>query len=306
MDEQSVYRSLRETALCLRPPVSGRMISLIQVANDHSIDVNLVFGREFDRARDLARCELGMRPAISLYRQAAAGAVACLSPSDEAALTTRERFSVAHELGHCLAYLMYEFRPLGRGEDSQRYWRQERAMDEFAGALLVPPWLVEQWVEESSGISSTCVFRLGRWAADSAVSSEVVAKALCRAVPDIGFLKVAEAKRLRDGARLFVVLYSSTGERVRLPNQHSHLKNEDFLARIVGRTGAQTIHGYEVGANQLGQVEVAWIAGRTSVSSRRREFRSTIRLSGASYWICLMNQSRTANAKQRNLLFSAS
>ena len=306
MNDQGVYRSLRRTALALRPPSSGRMISLIRVANEHSIDVNLVLGRDLDRIRDLARCQLGRRPAISLYRRARASAVATLDPSDEGTLTTRERFSVAHELGHCFAYLTYDFKPLTRDDDSARYWRQERAMDEFASALLVPPWLADQWLRESSGIGARRVFRLGRWAKESGVSSEVAARALCGAVPGLGFLKAAEAMRVKDGTRLFVVLHSSQGEGIGLPNQHAHVDDQELLAMVVGKTGTETMQACEIGGHQLGSVQVAWRTGRTSIDSRRKEFRSTIQLSGVVYWICLMDHPECDNARQPDLLSSVS
>ena len=302
MDERRIYRSLRQTALSLRPPASDRSISLIRIANDHAIDVHLVLGRNFDRTRHLARCELGSKPIISLYRRGQAEAVAPLSPNDEAALTTRERFSVAHELGHCLAYLVYEFRPLTRRDDPQRYWEQERAMDEFAGTLLVPPWLTEQWLHETSQMDATCVFRLRSWAGDSSVSSEVVTRALCRSAPELGFLKVAEAKRLKDGAPLFVVLHSAAGRNIQLPNQHSHVESEVLLTTVVGKTGVDRIQAEEISSRRTGQVQIAWIASRTSINSRRREFRSTIHLSGISYWICVMDLPEPHGVKQPELL----
>lgn len=302
MDEERVYRLLKQAALSLRPPVSECSFSLIQIANDHSIEVNLVFGRNFDRTRDLARCDLGNRPVIYVYRQASADSVAALRPRDETSLTARERFSVAHELGHCLAYLRYDFQPLSRRDDRQRYWQQERAMDEFAATLLAPPWLVERWLHETNRIDATCVFRLPHWAQQGAVSYEVVAKALCRAVPALGFLMVAEATRLRDKARIFAVLHSSAGKDMRLPNQHSHLDDECFLSRVVDRTGADAIHGCQLGAYRLPHVQIAWMAGSAPIRSRRKEFGSTVVLSGISYWICLMGLPEQYSANQNDLL----
>ena len=249
MDEESVYRLLGQAALSLRPPASARSVSLIQLANEHSIEVKLFFGPNFDQTRDLASCVLGNRSVISLYRRAPADSVAALRPSDEAALTPRERFSVAHELGHCMAYQMYGFRPLSRRDDGKRYWRQERAMDGFASTLLAPPWLVERWLSETTRVDATCVFRLRQWAQQGAISNEVVAKALCRAESAFGFLKVAEATRVRDDARIFVVLNSCAGIDLRLPNQHSHLGDKALLSRVAGGSGVDAIHGCQLGAN---------------------------------------------------------
>ena len=304
MDEQCVYRSLKQTALSLRPPSSEQAISLIRIANDYSIHVNFVFGKSFDPSRYLASCELSNSPVISLYRRASADSIASLGPNDEGTLTARERFSVAHELGHCVAYLTHGFRPLTRHDDRHRYWEQERAMDDFAGTLLVPPWLAGRWLGETARPDATSVFRIRKWARSCAVSNEVVAKALCRAVPELGFLKVADAVRLKDSARLFVVLHSSAGRSLQLPNQHSHLDNADFVGLIAGRTGVDTIHRCDVGNRRLGHVQIAWFASRGSISSRRREFGSTVRLSGISYWICLAHMAEPRDPRQDGLLLS--
>lgn len=85
------------------------------------------------------------------------------------------------------------------------------------------------------------------------------------------------------------VLHSSSGKDMRLPNRHSHLDNECFLSRVVHRTGVD-----------------AWMAGSAPIRSRRKEFGSTVLLSGISYWICLMNLPEQISANQNDLLSSVS
>lgn len=303
MQDDAVYRLLQETALSLRPTDSDERVSLIELANGLSIDVNLLFRPKLDRHRYLATCELGRSPVVWLYRQGCSEAVVSLRPSDESALTPRERFSVAHELGHCLVYLKHDFQPVQETADRGRYWRQERAMDDFAGTLLVPPWLVVRWLDEIPCVDATCLFYIGRWGRRCAVSNKVVVRALCRALPDIGFLKVADATRVKDSARVFIVQDSCSGANICLPNQHSHLDDDRFLATFKKPAGVVSVHTCRIGEHDFARAQIAWTGTKLMTSSRRREFVSNVRLSDASYWICLMRLFWSDENKQGSLAF---
>lgn len=304
MRDEEVYSSLQQTALSLRSAGSAPQVSLIEIANEHSIDVNLLFLPKLNQRRYHASAELGKTPIIWLYRQGTSESVASLTPSDERALSGRERFSLAHELGHCFAYLAHNFHPILKATDRRRYWSQERAMDDFAGTLLVPPWLVGQWLREMPTVDATCVFRIGSWARQCRVSNEVIVRAVCKTLANIGFLKVTDATYRRSNARVFVVRVSCSGADIRLPNQHAHVHNEDFLNRFTTSTGVLTVRTCRIGKHNFNDVQVAWSGTNSSINSRRREFVSTLQLSDTSYWICVKQGFQVHDDRQGSLPFS--
>jgi hypothetical protein len=58
----------------------------------------------------------------------------------------RERFTLAHEIGHYCALRRFNLRPRSRSE----YWRLEQACDDFAGRLLVGDDDVDRFTEDVS------------------------------------------------------------------------------------------------------------------------------------------------------------
>ncbi|WP_437760930.1 ImmA/IrrE family metallo-endopeptidase [Sorangium sp. So ce1389] len=55
-------------------------------------------------------------------------------------LTSRERFTVAHELAHCFVETQFGFKPTSNAE----YWRLEEICNGFAAALLAPRRVVDE------------------------------------------------------------------------------------------------------------------------------------------------------------------
>ena len=278
---------LQQRASELRPTGGHLPARLIQIANDLGIHVKLVL-RPLDRdAPYHARCELQERPPqILIYRNSATAAVAPVSPADEHLLSSRERFSVAHELGHCIAYLSCGLKPVAERDDRREYWDQERAMNEFASALLVPPWLSSRWKSQLSNFDATCLFRIRDWANDSRTSPEVVVTALARDTQGIGFLKVAEAVRVQADTRVLVVFHSCSGSNVALPNLYTHIDDVDFVNSVKGGGGVILSSRCRLGSIELIDVQIAWCTAMGKAQSRRREFRKAVRLSGILYWIC--------------------
>src|SRR5438874_11567356 len=86
-------------------------------------------------------------PKITLYRRGMVNGEREVTASDENLLTVRERFSVAHELGHLIALTHLRVEPRS---DKRGYWEQERAINSFAGCLLAPDWLVREWLDSAS------------------------------------------------------------------------------------------------------------------------------------------------------------
>lgn len=299
---QKVSGFLQEKARDLRPPGRHLPARLIRIANDLGVSVSLVLRPLRPHGTYHARCQLQKQPPqILIYRNSDTAAVAPVTPASEHILTPRERFSVAHELGHCIAYQSHGMHPVAERDDAREYWRHERVMNEFASALLVPHWICSEWKSQLRTVDATCLFRVRRWANDCRVSHEVVVNALTRDTEDIGFLKVAEATRMSSNRRLLVVFHSCSGSNIALPNLYSHLDDVDFVDTINGRSGVQLLHRCRFGPTKLDHAQVAWITAIGSAQSRRREFRTSVRLTGALYWICLYNRNTPYDSGQNYL-----
>jgi len=176
-------------------------------------------------------------------------------------LTPRERFSVAHELGHWVAYSRLKIKPEAKGE---RYWEHERAVNAFAASLLVPDWLVTRWLDEVPEGMPVCPFALRKWASlQCRCSEEVVAKALVKCGSSIGFLKLLPTTRKKDGTRVLRVLCSAAGSKVRLPSEHAHIENPDFQKLLDSRSvGEAQLKEVQLGRCNLQNLRIAWRRGR--------------------------------------------
>jgi hypothetical protein len=97
----------------------------------------------------------------------------------------RERFTLAHEIGHYCALRRFNLRPRSRSE----YWKLEQACDEFAGYLLVGEDDVETVVMNWS--SPADVMRaIGRLREACDVSTPVAARRLSETIRGMSFCDV--------------------------------------------------------------------------------------------------------------------
>ena len=159
-------------------------------------------------------------------------------------------------------------------------------MNDFAMTLLVPDWLRKFWLETVSSEEPVSPSSLTTWGMNHCrVSPEVIANALARSEPSVGFLKAAEAVRSNDGKRIFVVFHSSYGKELQLPNLHAFVDDETFVGSIAGTTGTRSIDDCFGGASKFKPLKVSWQKSRVSTDRQRQEFRSALTLSGTAYWI---------------------
>lgn len=260
-------------------PVGSAPISMVQVANNLGTIVSLRLHTTL--SRPAAQIDMRQRPAkIVLYRQGKVDGEREIRPQEESLLTPRERFSVAHELGHWIL-----FRQLGVGPqfDKRKYWYQEHVINDFAGYLLAPDWLVMQWLSRIPEGTVIPPFALKHWASsDCGASEEVVAKRLVRQRDSIGFLRVLPIRRKRDGADVLQVICSAAGESLRLPHERSYVETSE-LWRLVreSKVGSATQSKLQLGrckpqdlqlawrrGNQIGTDETIWISLALASSSR--------------------------------------
>ena len=75
---------------------------------------------------------------------------------------TRQRYTLAHELGHYLLRHVSKFHldlggdlsPNASGEHPDYNWRAERAANEFAASLLMPATIIRRAAAETTNIST--------------------------------------------------------------------------------------------------------------------------------------------------------
>jgi hypothetical protein len=170
------------------------------------------------------------RVSIFLYRTGTQPGSRRLAPEDEARLTVRERFSIAHELSHWVSFARGGHAPiaLGQNTDDRAYRADEALCDDFANRLLVPDWLVDGWLDPIPAGAGIPPAQLRRMAASVRVSIEVVAHAIVRRRSGLGFMKVSkmpERGEIAGAAPLFLVEFAIAAIGVRVPRRRDHIRD---------------------------------------------------------------------------------
>ncbi len=116
-------------------------------------------------------------------------------------LTPKERFSIAHEIGHIIVW-----RQLGHAPSKADYWQHEKHANQFASALLLPRNIIRHVVQSWTIRSVLMPGKLGQL-------SEVSWDAAARAVADLPqpgchFLRLRQREGLAVG--LSYIVESST------------------------------------------------------------------------------------------------
>jgi hypothetical protein len=286
--------ALRRVAVELRPVSQSAFISLAKISNDLGIDVELNIYTD-GRVREAQSEVATSQPKIIVYRRGNANGVLPVTPKTEHLLSPRERFSVAHELGHVLAYKHFNVRPVLKQKNSREYYTQESCMDEFATVLLVPDWLARRWLGDAPKLEAISLRSVENWASKyCGVSRAVIARGLARVDPHIGFMKLGEGTRIAGGDRLFIVYDSVRGASLSLPRQHSFIDDQLVMSKIIKSSGSCTIHAAHLGEATSGNLSVAWRASRVSTANNRKEFSSTVKLSGHGYWLSIRSRANEA------------
>jgi hypothetical protein len=154
-------------------------------------------------------------------------------------------------------------------------------MNEFARALLIPDWLARYWIRSIPSDEPVPPGCLVAWGVKKCVvSMEVVANSLARIDPNIGFLYVGSAVKLRDRNPLFLVLLSAYGANLNLPNRESYIDHEDFIEKVDSSAGRKVIEGWQLGRAICSKMIVAWERRH----GRAKKYKA-VQLSGESYWL---------------------
>src|ERR1700688_1545418 len=241
-------------------PKGRKFASVIEIASSLGAVVSL----RVHTTAGSPSAELDFRhrpPKINLYRRGKADGEREVLASDENLLTARERFSVAHELGHWIALTHLSVEPRS---DKRGYWEQERVINLFAGSLLAPDWLVEEWLEGVSRSEPISPFSLKAWAGTQCrTSEEVVAKRIVQHRSSVGFLRVVPARRRRDGARVLKVLCSAAGEELMLPFERSYIYESQLFGLVEkNRVGSASVSDLPLGRCAPQNLRVSWRRGK--------------------------------------------
>jgi hypothetical protein len=241
--QRDLKSELSSVATSLRP-LGKPFVSVLELANDLGTAVSLRLQNA--RKSNTAQIDLLTNPAkIVVHRYSKVEGERDLKRQDEGLLNSRERFSVAHELGHWVLYDRFQIGPESEGRP---YWEQEEVINAFAGQLLVPDWLAKSWVETIPRHLPIPPFALRSWAEKCRVSEEVAAKALARQKNLIGFLRLVSTRRKRDQAPVLQVLSCAKGDALELPSERSHIENASLFEMLTSST---------VGSGWMEQVSLA-------------------------------------------------
>lgn len=121
-----------------------------------------------------------------------------------ASLSPRERFTIAHELGHFFIQRRFGVRPGSEGE----YWRIEGLCNRFAGRLLLPPSVVADALSPSPNSSARLLWMARRLSGRHSVSFQVAGNEIVSYFNDASFFEIRD--RPEDG-RLGRVVWCAEG-----------------------------------------------------------------------------------------------
>jgi len=239
-------------------PVGGPFVSVLEIAHRLGIVVSIrvhTTGGSPDAQIDFRH----QPPQILLYRSGSVEGHHEVQAYEESILTSRERFSVAHELGHWFAV---SHLGVSTQLDKKAYWEHERAVNEFAGRLLAPDWLVRSWLRDTPEGVPIHPFALRFWATSACrTSEEVIAKAIVRHRSSIGFLKLLPATN-KNASNVLLVLSSAAGKGLLLPKERSHL-DSPVLYRFLSdsKVGSTSLQGIRLGRCEAQDLQMAWRRG---------------------------------------------
>lgn len=256
MESLSLRSRLEQAANDLRPSERCRRISVLGIAQQLNARVCVRFEKE--RQQGSALVDLASRPPIIyLIRRGTVQGKRYIEIHEESVLTPRERFSVAHELGHLIAFTKFQIRPAEKVSD---YWVQEECMHNFAATLLAPDWLLDGWLDSIAVEALVPPFALRRWAnVEAGLSEEVVATQLCKRRAGIGFVKVAATARKKDRAPVLRVLFSASARDLGLPKRHAHIADNQLIrALATGDVGRAHLRQSSLDQSRIQDLQVAW------------------------------------------------
>jgi Zn-dependent peptidase ImmA (M78 family) len=236
-------------------PGGTPFVSVVELAKKLGTTVSLRL--QGSRSANTAQIDLWTTPArIVLHRFSKVEGEREIVANEETLLTSRERFSIAHELGHWVLFTRFQ---IGPQSHSRLYWEQEEAVNAFAGQLLIPDWLSTSWLQEVPEAMPVPPFSIRFWAEQCRVSEEVVARALVAKRESVGFLRLYPTRRKRDGAPVLQVLSCASGSAVELPSVRSFIADTVLYELLqANRVGSRWFSSLGLGRCKPQDLGLSW------------------------------------------------
>jgi Zn-dependent peptidase ImmA (M78 family) len=178
MDTAAIHETLNKALSKLHPSGSWPV-------NVHGILSRLGVGLRFEDAQGKtpSHLQLGHTPTIIIYRQTPAPF-----------LSTKERFSIAHELAHWIVWRRFGSVPSSETE----YWLHETVCNDFAAKLLVAPRTLQDYIAQQVKDNVDPIYFPRNVAKSADVSWEVAAKSIS-ALPSTNFayLRLVKAPEVK-------------------------------------------------------------------------------------------------------------
>lgn len=235
---EDVATSLWKMAFDLRPPVYGRFVSIILLAQKLGLRVRLTITSAAVSRK--AHLVMDTQGEIVLFRSGPSPASLLLGAHDEHLLRPSERFSIAHEMGHWLAFMQFGLSPIEptKGNASE-YWRQERIFNRFAGRVMVPDWLIQSWLSDRASHEPIAVKELNQLSTELRISRIVIAARICERMENVGFLEL-NVDAADDSTNVtFRVAEVATGSAFKLPNIHKLIRDHSLSELFEAASGSR-------------------------------------------------------------------
>jgi uncharacterized protein involved in tolerance to divalent cations len=169
-------------------------------------------------------------------------------------LSTRERFSIAHELAHWVVWKCFQSLP----SSEEEYWWHEDVCNEFAARLLVPRQSLTRFLEQKRKQSIHPIYYPELVAKSADVSWTVAAKSISTIFPETAFVRLRnfEADKTPIDERSSDVVLTVDCSTVqnsagRVVGRGARLKEEQELSHILQKVNLGKIDVINVTA-QLG------------------------------------------------------
>jgi hypothetical protein len=273
---------LTEAAL-LRPQRLGADGTLLEVAHALGVQVWLKGVPSEPKSHD-GFLEYTSPARITVYRQSSTSFSRALSSDDIDLLDARGRFTLAHELGHWLAYARFGVTPATARSE---YWKDEEAVNRIAAHLLIPNWQLDSWFSGLSDCQGVHVQLLCKWARELGLSRQAVSSRICEQRKGTGFLMLRVKNRPSVHFPDIVVEHSASDTDLFLPQRSQIIRSERLVEKLASAsTNAGTLPGlsFDKARRKAMTYHLSWMRSRASANLPNRHKDSFTNQMAETYW----------------------
>jgi IrrE N-terminal-like domain len=208
-----------------------------------------------------AQIKISDPPVIHLFRGGNKRWTIDIGPDDERKLTHSERFSVAHEVGHWLAYNRLGVEPIsavtGRSSD---YWKHEQAINAFAGSLLVSTAVLERpltvW-PKGVHFPAHAIERISR---EIRASRIVVAHRVAESRNDFAYLELEFSKNQKERRLILRANEVGKSDDLKMPGTKSVIRNDRLVETLKSSQRSQKfMAGISFDGKRIDSLHMSWL-----------------------------------------------